>query len=1493
MKRIICAVFTCLFIAFAGADAYAACTANQIDVKGDGTQCEVSKFELTTTNLSANDSFHFSMSAKGTFYVDCGDGGTLSGTNASGKKISKSTNVNVQYTCEWATAGAHTIKFGGIATEYANAATDISSTMAALSFGDLLTGNAAKIASISGSLASLFPQLGTSANQIPQFTNTFKEATNLTSIPGTLFNGLSGGSNAGYMFYSTFTNCTGLTAIPEGLFSTITTPADSMFSQTFEGCTSLSGYVPPSAFAGLINNNSPTATALWYDTFEDTQLATTCPAGIPQYTTGYEGTSNSSSWNGVVSCGCPSGYTLSNGTCAVCENPGFTITTTSLAANSDFLFNMSPKGNFVVDWGDGTVENIIRTDTTDTEYSHTYTIGGVKTIKFCGLATEYNSATGDNVVAAIAFYKATGGTQTKIARVSGSLGAVFPTIGNGTAPDLQPRFRSTFQGANNLTTIPANLFNGVFGSADGMFRSTFDKCSKLESIPEGLFAAAYGGAPHMFRSTFYQCTTLKALPENLFAGITKAANYEFKYTFFGTSGLTTYIPASTFQGLIDAGSPIATGMWNQTFDSSGFLSSCPERTTQVITGYEGNVDDTTWKGKVACELSNPCTGATYYDSTLEECLPCPTGYVFDTSAAKELITQCQIQCSAGTYLATANDSACTNVGDGYYAGSSIVNYGSVSSRTRCPDNMPTNTDTATDESQCVVYCRNTKYRDATTNTCVDCPGGYTYNTADGKTSASDCQIHCSAGTYLATANDSTCSDVGDGYWVGESTVNYGGTGTRNQCPDGQLTGTLNATSASQCIALCNGATYKDSNTGGCVPCPVGYNYHTLSGKTSISQCQIHCLAGTYIANANDTICTNVGEGYYAAAADVNYGSAGTRSQCPAGQSTGSSTATDITQCKTSCLGATYYDSTQDSCVACPTGYTDNTADGKSSVTQCQKHCAAGTYTETYTPLLYLQGNGTTLYIDTLYEITSTHVHGTGVVGTPTTVSGTGSDTGNFFGNIYGPGGFSSNYKKGVFGVWMQPVSGSGKKAEYNTTFTADTPYTIDFDVSISGTTTTAQLSVNNSTPPKTASLSKSPINDSGNTFKLFSNGAASKTVNGNVTITYGDKLFSGRIYSLELYDGNTKVLDLIPVRRESDGALGMYNRLNHEFYGNSGTGNFTAGADNGDPFVVCSPVGNKYYVGANDTNYGSNGTRNLCPNSASTIVNNKIITNADSIYKCEGVDPCTGATYPNLTTGVCTLCPTGYDFNTANGKESVSQCQIHCLGGTYLATTYASSCTEVGDGYYADATTINYGDVGMRNRCSNGGTTGTQTATEESACQAIITCEGATYLDMGMCVPCPTGYDYDTTSGKQTVSACQLNCAGGTYLAVANDSACTDAGAGYWSVGGTVNYGSTLPRNACSTGLTTVGYGHGADELSDCGRILHVGDYILYSKTVKPTTPALNIQVDNGATYYLGAGTTNHSLSTLHLSHENQQYTIFDDSLLFGERDFLTNTRVQ
>lgn len=49
------------------------------------------------------------------------------------------------------------------------------------------------------------------------------------------------------------------------------------------------------------------------------------------------------------------------------------------------------------------------------------------------------------------------------------------------------------------------------------------------------------------------------------------------------------------------------------------------------------------------------------------------------------------------------------------------------------------------------------------------------------------------------------------------------------------------------------------------------------------------------------------------------------------------------------------------------------------------------------------------------------------------------------------------------------------------------------------------------------------------------------------------------LYSFKIYNGETLLHNLIPVERQSDGELGLYDTLTDKFYGNAGTGTFEKG----------------------------------------------------------------------------------------------------------------------------------------------------------------------------------------------------------------------------------------------------------------------------------------------------------------------------------------------
>ena len=370
---------------------------------------------------------------------------------------------------------------------------------------------------------------------------------------------------------------------------------------------------------------------------------------------------SNSSTNGSItatSCTCNDGYTLTGTlggniqtTTDVCRPiPEFTIITTDMSANTEFSFKISAAGIYTIDWGDGNVESIVKTDTDNTTYSHIYETAGVRTIGIGGDATEYN---GSDDVPAISFEN-----NKNIAKLVGSLGSIF----SGSATSM---FHGTFNQCTSLTEIPKILFDGVSGSALGMFAYTFSNCTSLTEIPSELFDGVSGGAESMFMYTFANCKSLTEIPEGLFNGITdnasnqfyatfiycsslemipsglfknitgKPVENEFMGTFYGCVKLSGYVPIDMFKKMDNTS--YVSGPMSAIFYGTNIAEQCPENMYQYKTGFE--VD---WSGKVACS-------------------PCPDGYITDGPGATD-ISQCYIPCEKQCVRQTCPDNAlnCTH-----------------------------------------------------------------------------------------------------------------------------------------------------------------------------------------------------------------------------------------------------------------------------------------------------------------------------------------------------------------------------------------------------------------------------------------------------------------------------------------------------------------------------------------------------------------------------------------------------------------------------------------------------------------------------------------------------------------------------------------------------------------------------------------------------------------------------------------------------------------
>ena len=516
-----------------------------------------------------------------------------------------------------------------------------------------------------------------------------------------------------------------------------------------------------------------------------------------------------------------------------------------------------------------------------------------------------------------------------------------------------------------------------------------------------------------------------------------------------------------------------------------------------------------------------------------------------------------------------------------------------------------------------------------------------------------------------------------------------------------------------------------------------------------------------------------------------------------------------------CTDAYYEDNGE--CMPCPNRYDYNLDSGKTSISQCQVQCPAGTYVDQpdvsnigagYSRLEYLESTGSQ-YIDTGHKHGSTNIHGVIRVGTNVNITGNVNIMGNQSGNAASDSGYSvgwsppANGKPGnLFKIWVQSSNNrlNGATPHY---LNAGTIHDIEFGL----TANKRWIKYDNQTFESThAGRIVSNTN-----IHLFDNGVHQMNQN-----------FKGLIYYIKIYEDEVLVHNYLPVRENAgQQRVGILDTITGEFYTNSsGTGAFNVGTDVTEP---CAPVGAGYYAEASVVNQGDVGQKTPCP-----IGTYSDDPNATSLASCLA---CPADKYNEVTAATaCKNCPSGYTANTDLGKTAQNQCKVRCVAGKYVASA-RGSCSNVGAGYWAAESLISYGSTGTRTACPAG-----TSATNGTSAASCTECTNATYSTGGTaCLSCPTGYDYNTTSGKTSASQCQISCSGGTYVDTAN-ATCTDAGAGYYAAASVTNYGSTGTRTACPAGTTTTITN--ASSASDCRAACNNDEIFEYVNGIASCIPA-------------------------------------------------------
>ena len=319
------------------------------------------------------------------------------------------------------------------------------------------------------------------------------------------------------------------------------------------------------------------------------------------------------------------------------------------------------------------------------------------------------------------------------------------------------------------------------------------------------------------------------------------------------------------------------------------------------------------------------------------------------------------------------------------------------------------------------------------------------------------------------------------------------------------------------------------------------------------------------------------------------------------------------------------------------------------------------------------------------------------------------------------------------------------------------------------------------------------------------------------------------------------------------------------------TGWFTDGA-------ICTQcsVANSSCTGPDDYSclpgfYDKDGKCNACPDNATCAGGHEYFYCKPGYYKNDKI--CSSCTGHVCDGEVLISCGDGY-YKLANNCN-ICASSYYCPAGTTNTTISCRSgyyrggngnCQVCPTGYFCPlGTTVD----NMYDYCAAGYY---RTGGSCSECPDGVVCPGGILDEM----TCPDGL-FKHDDGAQSIDMCQKRCDGGTYVATPKSNTCTNVGAGYWIGENYTNYGATGTPNACDDGMTTSGYGAGADESADCGRILHVGDKIIYLRSARRTTPSLMVKYADKLFY---GNMSPNAPGDVKIKIGNTIYSLYDDSMI-------------
>ena len=878
--------------------------------------------------------------------------------------------------------------------------------------------------------------------------------------------------------------------------------------------------------------------------------------------------------------------------------------------------------------------------------------------------------------------------------------------------------------------------------------------------------------------------------------------------------------------------------------------------------------------RVSGTACTQCTGATYSaGGTATSCSTCPTIYTDNTTAGKSSANQCQVRTDGGYYIATAQDDEQTGCPMDSFCTSALVNYGSTNAPEKCPD-----------AATHIMTTYPSNYYDVQTITNKNQTWGYEH-----KKSSSECLA-----TYYGTNErgnfnvesvgynpDTGKYDRGGSMYYGSISPGYYAEDKFNDTYCDDSTHRMYYRDAKPCPAdsycpgftsmpLCSSGEYTETN--GINACPSGYLDNEELRKTAISQCQREVSSKLYIATAGGTTPVLCPAGSACPGGMLGYGDIGPINKC---------------------TGATYSLDSSASCSDCPAGYDDDLSDGKTRQTACKISVPAGDYMDV--------PGGTTIK-----ECTTKHYCPGGMVGYGSTLEPTACpDPETHLTTEYPDSYYDAKFSVISVQAWFTGGEPWTKETDCRAVYSLDN----------SRGHLIADNVVYNASTQKYDQFIRWPYYVSINPGYYASSKYDEATCDyDNNTMLYKDAqpcpagsycpgLTSMPSCTSGTYN-DTLGINACPANY---GTSPAQSTANTQCYLTTTAGKWVATKNAAQ--TSCTAGG--FCVGGVKVNYGSTGGRTLCVTGAYSgagataciACEDGTTTSGAGQSSCNA--KCANATDSKGDEAVKTWAETTWNTNNTVSDLCVA---VRCFGGDeghYLDNGNCPRCDSLANGLYPrspqggtsdgpEACFLYESDIPGQYIATQNATSATDCplATYQAGSERAIhygefsecdTCPDNTYADeegLAQCKKCLENY---TTYGeKNSPSACRISCPAGAYLATANATECTNVGVGYWAAQSYVTQGNVGVRNKCASGLTTIGFGAGADEASDCGRVLNVGDVKLYLRSAKKTDLALNVNI-GGTTYYGNMSTEDKFMSdgiekSLKLNVDGTIYSVYDDS---------------